>query len=89
MIFSRIGDHRRYVSRGETNQATCAPSSLPGHSLADLRVTIIENKRGNSALYRKEHGYYYIRYFDTYQKGVNHQKLTQFLSVGEVFMHHD
>ena len=74
MLFARIADHRGYVSRGDTSKATGAHFSLPGHSLADLRVTIIENTRGKSALYRKEREHYFIRYFDTYHKGINLQK---------------
>ena len=74
MLFARIADHRGYVSRGDTNKATGAHFSLPGHSLADLRVTIIENTRGKSTIYRKEREHYYIRYFDTYHKGINLQK---------------
>ena len=38
----RVADHRGYVSRQETDKATGAHFTMPGHSLADLRVTIID-----------------------------------------------
>ena len=46
MLWSRIADHRGYVSRAETDKATGAHFTQPGHSLADLRVSIIETRRG-------------------------------------------
>ena len=74
MLWSRVADHRGYVSRSETDKATGAHFSLPGHSLADLRVTIIENTRGKSTQYRKEREHFYIRHFNTFYKGMNRQK---------------
>ena len=74
MLYARIADHHGHVSRGETSKATGAHFSLPGHSLADLTATIIENTRGKIALYRKEQEHDYIRYFDTYHRGINQQK---------------
>ena len=74
MLWSRIADHRGYVSRAETDKATGAHFTQPGHSLADLRVSILENTRGKSTMYRKEREHYYIRKFDTFYKGLNKQK---------------
>ena len=70
----RVADHRGYVSRQETDKATGAHFTMPGHSLADLRVTIIEQTRGKSDEYRKEREHYFIRKFDTYYNGINRQK---------------
>ena len=74
MLWSRIADHRDYVSRAETDKATGAHFTEPGHSLADLRVSILENTRGKSTMYIKEREHYYIRKFDTLYKGLNKQK---------------
>ena len=38
----RMADHRGYIINQVTNKATGAHWNLPGHSLADLRVTILE-----------------------------------------------
>ena len=74
MLHTRVAEHRGYVSKGETNQPRGAHFTKPGHSLADLRVTVIEHTRGRSAEYRKEREHYFIRRFDTYHKGLNKQK---------------
>ena len=54
MLWARIADHRGYVTRGEIDKATGAHFTQPGHSLADLRVTVLENTRGKNIEYRKE-----------------------------------
>ena len=74
MLRSRVAEHRGYVSRGETNQPTGAHFSKPGHSLADLKVSVIEHTRGRGTEYRKEREHYFIRRFDTYYRGMNNQK---------------
>ena len=74
MLHTRVAEHRGYVSKGETNQPTGAHFTKPGHSLADLRVTVIEHTRGRSSEYRKEREHYFIRRFDTYYNGMNKQK---------------
>ena len=48
--------------------------NMPGHSLADLRVNVIEQRRGKRIEYRKEREHYHIRKFDTYHQGINGQK---------------
>ena len=53
MLWSRIAEHRGYVSWAETDKATGAHFTQPRHSLADLRVSILENTGGKSTLYRK------------------------------------
>ena len=53
MLQTRLADHRVYVSSGRTDKATGAHFNMPGHSLADLRVTIIEQTRGKSSEYKK------------------------------------
>ena len=40
----RLVEHGGYVTNAETSQATCEHFNMPGHSLADLLVTIIEQK---------------------------------------------
>ena len=74
MLWARIADHRGYVSRGEIDKATGAHFTQPGHSLADLRVTVLENTRGKNTKYRKEREHYYIRKFNTFYEGLNKQK---------------
>ena len=70
----RVAEHRGYVSKGETDKPTGAHFIMPGHSLADLRVSVIEHTRGRGTEYRKEREHYFIRRFDTFYNGMNKQK---------------
>ena len=54
MLQFRVAEHRGYVSKGETDKPTGAHFTMPGHSLADLRVSVIEHTRGRGSEYRKE-----------------------------------
>ena len=48
MLKFGLADHRGYVSNGDISKSTGAHFNLPGHSLADLRVTVIEQTRGKN-----------------------------------------
>ena len=69
----RLAEHRGYV----TNQILSTPTgehfNLPGHSLADLNMVILEKVRSQDDLYRKEREKYFIRKFNTYYRGLNKQ----------------
>ena len=69
MLKSRLAQHRGYVQNNI--EATGQHFNLPGHSLADLMVTIIEQVRKSDTLYRKEREEYHIRRFNTLYKGIN------------------
>ena len=56
---------------GDTTQATGHHFSLPGHSLADLQVTAIEQVKKKDILYRREREEYHIRRFNTLYEGLN------------------
>ena len=69
----RFAEHRGYV----TNQILSTPTgehfNLPGHSLADMNMLILEKVRSRDDLYRKEREKYFIRKFNTYYRGLNKQ----------------
>ena len=68
-----LDEHRGYV----TNQILSTPTgehfNLPGQSLADLNMVILEKVRSKDDLYRKEREKYFIRKFNTYYRGLNKQ----------------
>ena len=67
----RIDDHLGYVSNS-IDTATGSHFTQPGHSLANLQVTAIEQiKKTNDNEYRKEREEYFIRKFNTVNKGIN------------------
>ena len=70
----RIADHRGYITNQVTSWATGAHLNLPGHSLADMKFTVIEQVRYNSDLYRRERETYHINKFNTFYQGLNREK---------------
>ena len=54
MLKFRLADHRGYVRNQTLDKATCEHFSLPGHSLSDLSITVIEKSKLNNNLYIKE-----------------------------------
>ena len=69
----RIADHKQYTKSIVPTQATGEHFNLPGHSLSDITVTIIEKVKQNDENYRKEREKMHIRKFNTYYKGINRQ----------------
>ena len=66
-----LADHRGYVVNKDTTQATGRHFNLPGHNLADLSITVVEQVRKNCIIYTKEREEMHIRRFDTLNKGLN------------------
>ena len=69
----RLADHRGYIVNQHIDKATGAHYNQPGHSLANLKVTILEQVKVNCDMYRKERERYFINKFDTLQNGLNRQ----------------
>ena len=63
--YHRITDHRGYIAHQVTSRATGHHWSLPGHSLADLKVTILEQSKSKDEDYRKERETFFIRKLNT------------------------
>ena len=74
MLRFRVAEHRGYVFNKETDKATGAHFTMPGQSLADLRVSAIEHTKGRGSEYRKEREHFFIRKFNTFHRGLNKQK---------------
>ena len=69
----RIAEHRGYITNQVLTKATGAHWNLPGHSLANLRVTILEQSKYNNEEYRKEREKHFIRTFYTFNNGINRE----------------
>ena len=67
----RLADHRGYIFNQVASRTTGAHFNLPGHSLADLSVTILEQTKSSDPEYRMEREKYFIRKFDTFNHGLN------------------
>ena len=68
----RFTEHRGYVNNSD-DTPTGEHFNSPGHSLADMTITILEKVKSNDDLYRKEREKYFIRRFNTFYKGLNRQ----------------
>ena len=67
----RICEHIGYINTKKTEQATGQHFNLPGHSLSDMKVTVLEQVFKSDPEYRKERESYLIRKFNTYYQGMN------------------
>ena len=63
MIKFRLANNCGYVC----NQAT---GEQPGHNLADLTVTVLEQSKRNDLQYQKQREKYHINRFNTFNKGI-------------------
>ena len=61
----RLDEHRGYITKKVESQANGLHFNLPGHSVANLKATIIEQVKIPSEAYRK---------LNTYYNGINNQK---------------
>ena len=65
-LSKRISEHLTYIRTCDMTQPTGHHFNLPGHSLADLKVLVIEKVKKNDTLYRKEREHCYA-----FQNGIN------------------
>ena len=54
-------------------QATGEQFNLPGHSISNMKVTIVERVKKNDDQYRKEREKYFINKCNTFYRGINRQ----------------
>ena len=69
----RLSDHRGYVYNQKVDYVTGQHFNQPGHSLSDLKITVIEKQKNEDDMYRKERERYFINKFNTFHKGMNRQ----------------
>ena len=67
----RFSEHRAYVVNKHLTKATGAHYNTPGHSVSDMRVTILEKVFSSDPLIRKEREELFIRKYNTKYKGLN------------------
>ena len=67
----RICEHIGYINTKKIDKATGHHFNLPGHSLSDMKVTVLENVHKRDPEYRKERESYLIRIFNTFHQGLN------------------
>ena len=68
MLKFRLSDHRGYINNKDRTQATGLHFNLPGHSLADLSITVIEQVKKNDIIYRKKERRFILEYFTLFDR---------------------
>ena len=68
---TRFSEHRGYVTNQKLQKATGYHFNLPGHSLADMEVTILEKIFNPDPQFRKAREKMFINEFNTKHKGLN------------------
>ena len=69
----RMAQHRGYVNNRNLNQPTGNHFNQPGHSVSDMKITVLEKVKQRDELYRREREKYFINKFDTFKNGLNKQ----------------
>ena len=69
----RICEHICKINTKKTYPATGYHFNLPGHSLNDMKVTVLEKTKKMDAEYRKERKTFLIRKFNIYYSVLNMQ----------------
>ena len=70
-IHERLSEHKAYVANKQLSKATGAHFNLPGHSVSEMKVSILEKVHSLDPLVRKEREELFIRKFNTKYKGLN------------------
>ena len=73
MLKARLSDHRGYINTQVVGVSTGDHFNLPGQSLADLKITILERVKKNDESYRKVRETYFINKFNTFYRGINNR----------------
>ena len=67
----RFSEHRGYVNRKILNKSTGEHFNSPGHSMADMTVTLLEKIYNSDPQFRKAREKMWIERFNTKYKGLN------------------
>ena len=68
---TRFSEHRGYVNNKILTKATGEHYNLPGHTVADMKVSILEKVHSRNELVREERENLVIKNMNTKYKGLN------------------
>ena len=74
MLKARLADHGGYINNHVVSVITGDHFNLPGHSLANMKIQILERVKITSSPYRKERVSYLNNKFNTHYEGINRQQ---------------
>ena len=70
----RFLDHLGYARRGEIEKATGGHFNLPGHSLSDMSISVLESVKEKNTFYRECRESFHIENFNLQRKGINKKR---------------
>ena len=65
----RVKEHIGYTRTNKLNQSSGYHFNLLGHSIHNMKFTIVEKVKSSDSIYRREK--YFIDTFDTFRNGMN------------------
>ena len=66
LLKNQLSDHRGYITIKILNVSIRDNFNLPGHRLANVKITILDQVKKNDTMYRKEIEKYFIYKFNIY-----------------------
>ena len=73
-LCQRFAQHRGYIRNGKVDKATGEHFNLAGPSLADMRVTVIEQVQSDDPMMRKTRESHFIDKLNSKHKGMNRKQ---------------
>ena len=70
---ARLSDHRGYINNQVIGATTGDHFNLPGHSLVNMKFTILEQVKKEDESYRKQCEKYFFNKFNTFYGGINEE----------------
>ena len=70
----RLAEHRGYANNAIVSKATGSHFTLPGHSQANIKITVLEQVKRRDRAYREIREQYHINKFNTFYEGLNRQQ---------------
>ena len=70
----RLAEHRGYANNAIVSKATGSHFTLPGHSQANIKITVLEQVKRNEKAYREVREQYHINKFNTFYQGLNRKQ---------------
>ena len=67
----RFGQHKGYVRNNKLDKATGYHFNLPGHSIADMRIAVMEKMWSEDPFMRETRETHYIKKINSKHKGMN------------------
>ena len=70
-LHDRFSEHKGYVVNSVRSKATGEHFNLPGHTVSDMNVTIVEKVYSRDQMVREERESMFIKSMNTKHKGLN------------------